>query len=115
MWTLLLPFVALLARVHATDFDQPFQVNFIVNIHEEAKNYIWKETTDPMTDEQKKTTSQDHRDTDSVGMLRLLSPDDKRTFEWSNPSINEGKEHEVSHGADIVFGINDSCSSVQYG
>jgi hypothetical protein len=93
MWTLLFPFIALLARVRAEDFDYPVQINFVVEDSNDPKDYIWEETTSSWSG--KPNTPTDIGDSGDVGHVKILGPDDKRTFMWSNPDIEGGALHKV--------------------
>jgi hypothetical protein len=94
MFSLLIPLIALSASVQATVFKRPVQVNFIVEDPLHAGEYGWVETTDSWSGEPNTPTEEGY--INDVGSLMIRGTDDGRTFNWSNPNIDEGKEHMVS-------------------
>jgi hypothetical protein len=96
MWSLLIPLASLITAAKATEFAQPVQIDFIRPQIEHNQDFIWHETTDPITEKQKQSTREIADGTALVGQLVLSGTDDGRTFNWSNPDIDEGKQHQVS-------------------
>jgi hypothetical protein len=97
MLTLLIPFIALLARVRAQAYDHPVQINFVIDNGEQAKDYTWEETTN--TESGKPNEPTDVGDAYDVGHLMILGADNRPTFKWSNPNIDGGSSHSVSNSS----------------
>jgi len=94
MWNYLIPLLALIAGrcIHALEFTQSIQVQFIISSPENKNQYAWRETTNLTADEASKAEWLPL----SSAQVLLRGTDDGRSIEWRYGKDDDGDIHQVN-------------------
>ena len=113
MLTTFIPYIASLAMVEGTKFEEPVRVDFFSSFAGSMPGFIWEDTTQYVPPELKDTLSGKDLFDNSVGQLfftETTAAGTKRTIQWSKGKSNKETIHEVSTRVCLACRITDKMS-----